>query len=192
MKKYRFFGSFLGMQEKWLNKLSSQGYRLNKVGKLLYEFECCQPNEVQYHVEFIGEKSREKAEDYRSFLEELGYRVFYKNINLSYSIGKGRYRPWAEKGGRIATNSTTYDRELFIIEKKNDGTPFELHTSKDDLIWYYSRLRNPWLCFLAIFGAMGIICKSMVCGVFAALSIVPVLLYQMKIVKLKKEKRLEE
>ena len=192
MKKYRFFGSFLTAQEKWLNKLSSQGYRLIRVGKLLYEFEYCQPNEVQYRVEFIGEKSREKAEDYRIFLEELGYRVFYKNINLSYSIGKVRYRPWADKGGRIATNSTTYDRELFIIEKKNDGTPFEIHTSKDDMIWYYSKLRNPWLCFLAIFGAMGIIFRSIVCGTFAAFSIVPMLLYQMKIVKLKKEKRLEE
>ncbi len=28
MKKYRFFGSFLDTQEKWLNKMSAQGYRL--------------------------------------------------------------------------------------------------------------------------------------------------------------------
>lgn len=68
-------------------------------------------------MEFIGEKSCANAEDYRDFLEDLGYKVFYKNINLSYSIGKVRIRPWAEKGGRIATNSTTYNRELLIIEK---------------------------------------------------------------------------
>lgn len=192
MKKYRFFGSFLEAQEKWLNKLSAQGYRLIRTGKILYEFESCTPNEVQYCVEFIGEKSQKNAEDYRNFLEDLGYKVFYKNINLNYSIGKVRYRPWAEKGGRIATNSTTYNRELLIIEKVNDGKPFEIHTSKDDLILYYSKLRNPWLCFLAVFGALGIVYTSIVSGVFAAISLFPVIIYQSKIIKIKNEKRFEE
>ncbi len=27
----------------------------------------------------------------------MGYKVFYKNINLNYSVGKVRLRPWAEK-----------------------------------------------------------------------------------------------
>lgn len=187
MIKYRFFGSFLDTQEKWLNKMSSQGYRLVRTGKLLYEFESCSPNEVQYCVEFIGEKSRANAEDYRYFLEDLGYKVFYKNINLNYSIGKIRIRPWAEKGGRIATNSTTYNRELLIIEKKNDGKPFEIHTSLGDRIWYYRQLRNPWLFFLVTFGAMGIFLKSIIFGVFASLALFPVVLYQMKIMKMNKE-----
>lgn len=192
MNKYRFFGSFLETQEKWLNKMSAQGYRLVRTGKLLYEFESCAPNEVQYRVEFIGEKSCANAEDYRDFLEDLGYKVFYKNINLSYSIGKVRIRPWAEKGGRIATNSTTYNRELLIIEKENDGKPFEIHTSKDDLVWYYSKLRNPWLCFLVIFGALGVIYRSVTFGVFAAISLIPVVLYQSKIAKIKKESGIKE
>lgn len=192
MNKYRFFGSFLETQEKWLNKMSAQGYRLVRTGKLLYEFESCAPNEVQYRVEFISEKSCANAEDYRDFLEDLGYKVFYKNINLSYSIGKVRIRPWAEKGGRIATNSTTYNRELLIIEKENDGKPFEIHTSKDDLVWYYSKLRNPWLCFLVIFGALGVIYRSVTFGVFAAISLIPVVLYQSKIAKIKKESGIKE
>ena len=192
MKKYRFFGSFLDAQEDWLNKMSAQGYRLIRVGKLLYEFESCTPDEVQYHVEFIGEKSHDKAEDYKRFLEELGYRVFYKNINLGYSIGKLRYRPWAEKGGRIATKSTTYDREVLIVEKSNDGDPFDMHTSKNDIIWYYSKLRNPWLWFFVIFGVMGFIFKSIICGAFALAALIPIILYQSKIGKIKKEKRLEE
>lgn len=192
MKKYRFFGSFLEAQEKWLNKLSAQGYRLIRTDKMLYEFERCTPNEVQYCVEFIGEKSQKNAEDYRNFLEDLGYKVFYKNINLNYSIGKVRYRPWAEKGGRIATNSTTYNRELLIIEKVNDGKPFEIHTSKDDLIWYYSKLRNPWLCFLVVFGALGIVYTSITFGVFAVISLFPVIMYQSKIIKIKNENRFEE
>ena len=47
-----------------------------------------------------------------------------KNINLNYSVGKVRWRPWAEIGGRIATNTTTFNRELLIVEKENDGKPF--------------------------------------------------------------------
>ncbi len=39
MKKYRFFGSLLDTQEKWLNKMASYGFRLVRVNKLLYEFE---------------------------------------------------------------------------------------------------------------------------------------------------------
>lgn len=192
MKKYRFFGSFLDTQEKWLNKMSAQGYRLVRMGKMMYEFESCSPNEVQYRVEFIGEKSHKNAEDYRLFLEDIGYKVFYKNINLNYSIGKVRVRPWAEKGGRIATNSTTYNRELLIIEKENDGKPFELHTSRDDLLWYYRQLRNPWLCFFAVFGALGIILKSVVFGAFALLAVIPLILYQSRIARIKKEMKCKE
>ena len=44
---------------------------------------------------FIGQKSKANAEDYHDFLEEMGYSVFYKNINLNYSVGKVRWRPWA-------------------------------------------------------------------------------------------------
>ena len=63
---------------------------------------------------------------------DMGYKVFFKNINLNYSVGKVRLRPWAEMGGCIATNATTFNRELLIVEKSNDGKPFELHTSYAD------------------------------------------------------------
>lgn len=192
MKKYRFFGGLLKTQEKWLNKMSAKGFRLVRTGKLLYEFESCSPNEFQYRVEFIGQRSHANAEDYRCFLEDMGYKVFYKNINLNYSIGKVNVRPWAEKGGRIATNSTTYNRELLIIEKENDGKPFEIYTSLSDKIWYYCQLRNPWIFSLAVFGAMGIILKSIVLGGLAALALIPIILYQLKITKIKKELKYRE
>ena len=131
-KCYRFFGGLLNTQEKWLNKMSEKGYRLVRTGKLLYEFEKCKPDEVTYCVEFIGEKSKESSIDYANFLEDMGYKVFFKNINLNYSVGKVRWRPWAERGGRIATNTTTFNREILIVEKANDGKSFELHTSYDD------------------------------------------------------------
>lgn len=131
-KYYRFFGGLLTAQEHWLNKMSEKGYRLIRAEKMLYEFEACKPDQVKYCVEFIGQKSKANASDYHEFLEGMGYKVFYKNINLNYSVGKVRLRPWAEKGGRIATNATTFNRELLIVEKDNDGKPFELHTSYED------------------------------------------------------------
>ncbi len=192
MRKYRFFGGFLKAQENWLNKMAESGYRLTRTGKLAYEFEKCTKGAVQYCVEFVGERSRANAEDYRDFLEDLGYRVFIKNINLSLSVGKLRVRPWANRGGRIATNSATYDHELFIVEKDNDGQPFELHTSAADLISYYRRLRSPWLTFMVVFVALGIIYRSAVFGAFGAAACIPFAFYQFKIVKLRRENRFEE
>lgn len=191
-KYYRFFGGLLSTQEKWLNKMSEKGFRLIKTGKMLYEFEECKPEQVRYRVEFIGQKSRDNAEDYRIFLEDMGYRVFYKNINLNFSLLKMRLRPWAEKGGRIATNFTTYNRELLIVEKENDGKPFELHTSYEDRENYYRNLRDPWL-FILIFAAIGAAAyRSVIFGVLALLLLIPVLLYQAQMTKNKHEAKISE
>lgn len=193
MKKYYFFGSFLSAQEKWLNKMALRGYRLVRTEKLMYEFEECEPNEFKYRVEFIGEKSKEHAEDYKVFLEkEMGYRVMFKNINLNYSVGKVRYRPWAEKGGRLAANSTTYNRELLIVEKKNDEKPFELHTSYEDMISYYKILQKPWLTFAIVFGVLGIAMRAVVFGVFAAAALIPFIVYQVVSARLKRDANTKE
>lgn len=191
-KCYRFFGGLLATQEKWLNKMSEKGYRLIRTGKLLYEFEECKPNQVKYCVEFIGEKSKRNSADYKAFLEDMGYTVFYKNINLNYSVGRVRWRPWAEKGGRIATNATTFNRELLIVEKENDGKPFELHTSYEDKASYYSNLRNPWLLLLLLFGLLGVINRSFVAVIIALVSLIPVIVYQVQIMKLKREANTKE
>lgn len=97
-----------------------------------------------------------------------------------------------KKGGRIATNRTTYNREILIIEKKSDGKPFNIHTTGDDLIWYYSKLRNPWICFLAVFGALGIIYRSITFGLFALVSFFPIIAYQLKIAKIRREHKFRE
>ena len=55
-KCYRFFGGLLNAQANWLNQMSQKGYRLVRTGRMLYEFEKCNPDEVTYCVEFIGEK----------------------------------------------------------------------------------------------------------------------------------------
>ena len=186
-KCYHFFGGLLNAQANWLNKMSEKGYRLIRAGKMLYEFEECKPNEVKYCVEFIGEKSKENAKDYSLFLEDMGYKVFFKNINLNYSVGKVRWRPWAEKGGRIATNATTFNRELLIVEKDNDGKPFELHTSYADKEKYYRNLRNPWLFLLLLFALFAIIKHSIVLGIFSLVSAIPSILYQLQIINVRQK-----
>ena len=191
-KCYRFFGGLLTVQKNWLNKMAEKGYRLIRTGKLLYEFEKCKPGQVQYCVEFIGQKSKANAEDYHDFLEEMGYSVFYKNINLNYSVGKVRWRPWAEIGGRIATNTTTFNREILIVEKTNDGKPFELHTSYDDKEKYYRNLRNPWLFLLLMFALFAVTKQSIIFGIFALVSVIPGSIYQIQIMKIRKEAKTQE
>lgn len=191
-KYYRYFSGFLGSQEKWLNKMAANGYRLIRTGKAWYEFEECAPNEYQYCVEFIGGRSKSNAEDYKQFLEDMGYRVFYKNLNLQWSVGKVRGRPWAEPGGRIATNATTLDKELLIVEKFNDGKPLELHTTTEDRIQNMKQMQKPWLFSFLIFLACSLFIKHWLWLVFAAFYLIPTILYQIEICKLQKNAKTNE
>lgn len=198
MKKYRYFGGFLTSQEKWLNKMAQKGYRLVKVGKLLYEFEGCSPAHYQYAVEFVADKSKKDSQEYKEFLEGCGYRVFYKNINLNYSFGKVRFRPWAEGSGKIATNATTYNKELLIVEKQNDGKPFQLHTTVSDKIGYMAKWRNIWFTYFVVFALMAILfvfktpLASIILGSIGVLTLIPVIAYQIQVAKLKKKSETEE
>lgn len=91
---HRFFAGMLGSQTRWLNKMAHNGYRLINTTTASYQFESCEPDEYQYTVEYIGNWSKEHADTYMQILEDCGYRVFYKNINLNYSAGKVVLRPW--------------------------------------------------------------------------------------------------
>ncbi|MBQ3255906.1 MAG: DUF2812 domain-containing protein [Oscillospiraceae bacterium] len=191
-KVYRYFGGFTEKQATWLNRMATEGWRLIRTGKIAYEFESCEPGKVQYAVEFIADKSQKNAEDYKAFLEGCGYKVWYKNANLSYSIGKVRWRPWAEADAQITTSRTTYNKELLIVEKENDGKPFELHTTAADRIVFLKKLRNVWLTYTAMFLFMAILfllqaqIASAVLGGIGLLSLIPVVLYQVQISKMKK------
>lgn len=191
MKKcYRFFGGFIDTQEKWLNKMVSEGYRLVSTGKITYEFEQCKPNEYQYAVEFIAQHGLKSAQNYRSFLEELGYKIFYKNINFNFSFGKVKWRPYGSGTGQISTNPGTYSKELFIIEKRADGKPFELHTTNSDKSNYYKPLRNAWLTITTLFLVLSIwqfitarayTKEVIVFAILGVLCLVPTIKYQKKI-----------
>ena len=197
-KVNRFFGASTEIQAKWLNRMASEGWRLVRTGKASYEFESCDPGKVQYAVEVIADKSQKNAEDYKAFLEGCGYKVWYKNANLSYSVGKVRWRPWAEAGGQITTSWTTYNKELLIVEKENDGKPFELHTTAADRIGFLKKWRNVWLTYTTMFFLMGMLfllqtpIASVVFGCLGLLSLIPVVLYQVQIRKIKKMDDLQE
>ncbi|MCR5767641.1 MAG: DUF2812 domain-containing protein [Lachnospiraceae bacterium] len=195
--KRRYFAGCMERQAKWLNSMSDKGYRLIKTGKLKYEFEECTPGAYRYAVEYVGDKSFEEEQNYKEFLEDLGYKVFYKNINLDWSLYKVSVRPWADKGGKISTNSTTYNKELLIVEKENDGKPFELHTDKEDLSEYYRRLSYPWYFAVFFMLAMLILAWPYVVpvalfGAFAVICAIPIIIAAVKIKKIKKESEVEE
>ncbi len=193
MKKcYRFFGGLLNAQEKWLNKMADKGYRLIRTSELLYEFEQCGSKRVRYCVEFIGQKSKSSVREYHNFLEDMGYRVFYKNINLNYSVGKIRWRPWAEKCGQIAANGTTFNRELLIVEREDDGKPFSLHTTYEDKQNYYKSVRKPYLFLFAFSAILGIVMQAWAWGIFAAAFLVPAIFYQIEVMQLKRQARTKE
>lgn len=195
--KTRYFAGFMKSQAKWLNSMADKGWRLVKTGKLQYEFEDCAPGRYRYTVEYVGDRSFEEEQDYKAFLEEMGYRVFYKNINLDYSLYKVTWRPWADKGGRISTTQNTYNRELLIVEKENDGRPFELHTEKEDLAEYYRRISYPW--YFAVFIALVLVIVEwpfMPCvigfGIMALLFALPIIIAEKRIRDIKKERSTEE
>ncbi|MCR5823122.1 MAG: DUF2812 domain-containing protein [Lachnospiraceae bacterium] len=178
--KIRFFAGFIESQTKWLNSMSAKGYRLVKTGKMRYVFEECEAGKYAYAVEYVGDKSFKEEENYKEFLEDMGYTVFYKNMNLDFSPFKITFRPWAEKGGKISSNTkrSTYNKELLIVEKERDGKPFELHTDNEDLANYYDRLSVPWVygCFLFLLWGilawpfMPVVCVAgagaLLCGTF--------------------------
>lgn len=191
-KRYRYFWSLTGVQAKWLNKMADKGFRLVRTEKLLYEFEPCEPGQYRYCVEFVGHKSRAEADQYAHFLEDCGYQVFFKNVNLNWNVGKVEVRPWAGKGGRLASNATTYNRELLIVEKKNDGRPFELHTTYEDKTQYYKDCRRPALFLFVMMAVLAVWQRSLAAVIFAVLALAMLLWYQIALARLKKQSELEE
>ncbi len=97
-----------------------------------------------------------------SIFEDMGYKVFFKNINLNYSIGKVRYRPWAEKADELPTTTRHLIKELLIVEKEKRRKPFDLHTSFEDEIQYYESLRKPYIIYFFLFSSDRRINKSSV------------------------------
>lgn len=92
----------------------------------------------------------------------------------------------------MTTSQTTYNRELLIVEKENDGKPFELHTSWEDRVEYYRSIRNPWLTLFVMLALFAVFYGSWQFCLWALLIAVPVLFYQYQMIQAKKESELRE
>lgn len=188
----RWFGWSPKAHVKWLNKMADRGLRLTGTTIAGYVFEDCPPGRYEYAVEFVGHLPRDRADEYARFLEGLGYRTFFKNLNLNWNVGKVEARPWARKGARLSRNATTYDRELLIVEKERDGRPFELRTTAEDKLRYAKRLLMPWVWFFAAFAACALLLRSWPFAIPAGLALVVIVIDLVKIARLKKEGRIHE
>lgn len=161
MKKiFRIFLNPMGSQEKWLNQMAEKGYRLVNVGRFFYTFENCEPNEYQYSIDYVGNKNYKELKEYEQFLEEIGIKYYEKPINIGqFSWGKARLRPFANQGGRIATSKGMINRELLILEKKNNRKPFEIYSNIVDKIYRLKEIRKPLIfgeIIILFFAIMGI------------------------------------
>lgn len=179
---YRYYFSFLEPQERFLNRMAAQGWHLVRAGKLEYEFEPCAPGEYEYRVEFVGALSWTQNQDYADFLRGLGYDVFWKNINLNWSVGKVQWRPYGKGLGQVATSPGAINRELLLVGKKRDGKRFQLHTTWADKARQAAEYRNAWLTLaglLAVLAAWKLAAReplpAAVTGALAALVLIQVL-----------------
>lgn len=188
---HRFFAGLLLSQEKWLNKVASGGYRLISTDKTTYSFEES-ADDWEYRVEYVGHMPRGEADGYAEFLRELGYEVFFKNINLNYSVGKVYVNPFNKKGGRIVSDATTLNREIMIVGKIKDGKPFQLRTSVEDKIKYSLALSYPWFGFTVVFAVCAVLLKSIPFAIMAAVFLIPSVFALVNLIRLKKESRLHE
>lgn len=208
-KEYRYFLGFLDKQQNYLNRMSHKGFRLIYIGKLSYEFDPCKPDEFQYCIEFIAQKSSKERDRYCLFLEDMGYKIFFKNINLNSSFGKIRWRPYAKGMGQLVTDPGSFNKELMIVEKKNDGKPFELHNTLSDKLNYYKSLRNiyvylfAFICMISILSCFRVITiqsifdisQPIITTIFIFIDLfllIPVIVYQRQIHRYQKEAVIQE
>ena len=152
-------------------------------------------------MEFVADKSYKSEKDYKSFLEDMGYKVLFKNANLNWSIGKVKWRLYGTGMGQISTNPGSYNKELLIVEKKNDGKPFDLYTSNKDKAVYYKKLRNVWLSLFVLLlllsvwqgiVAAGLSASVIVFGIVTAACFVPTHCYQKRVTVYSKQGNVDE
>ncbi len=123
-------------------------------------------NEYQYVIDYVGgNKSYKELKEYQQFLEEIGIKYYEKPINIGQFSwgGKARFRPFTNSGGRIATSKGMINKELLILEKKNDGKTFEIYSNIEDKIYRLKEIRKPLIygeIFILFFGMMTVFIKK--------------------------------
>ncbi|WP_346934885.1 DUF2812 domain-containing protein [Clostridium sp.] len=155
IKKFRVFLDPIEGQERWLNNIAKQGYKLESVSHrgCLYEFSKQKDIHYIYTVELVSNHSNEYIDNYIKELNDFGIKCFIKGSNIGqYSFGKVKLRPFIkERKSRVAT-SKNINRELLILEKRkeNDEDKFEIYTDEEDINRYYSNMVSLFSYFTLI------------------------------------------
>ena len=145
-KKFKVFLSPIEGQERWLNNKAQEGLKLINTGRFFYTFHNCKPNEYQYAVDYVGNKGFTELKEYQKFLDEIGINFYEKPLNIGqFSWGKMKLRPYANTKGKIATSKGMINKELLILEKRNDGKEFEIYSNMEDRIYRLREIRKPLL-----------------------------------------------
>lgn len=115
---HKMFSSFEA-EEKWLNELAEQGWRLieynsNELTEASYTFEVdLNAKNMRYKIDFRPIKSKEEFEDYKALFEESGWTSLAKN-HRSY-----KYIFIAEEGREIYSDNSSYIERLQNLRKVN-------------------------------------------------------------------------
>lgn len=155
IRKFKFFFRPISDLTKWLNQMSDKGYRLIRTGSIFYYFKKCEKTKYIYAVDFVANKSYSELKEYEDFLSESNIRYMEKPASIG-KISKGniRWRPYADKGARMATSNAMIKRELLILEKENDGKEFEINTNRTDKINALRIMRKPTIMMLLLIGLL--------------------------------------
>lgn len=155
IRKFKFFfRPILGLT-KWLNEMSDKGYRLIKLGNIFYYFEECEKGKFKYSIDYVANMSYSSLKDYEGFLKESNIRYMEKAGSIGkVSLANVRYRPYADRGAKIATTSGMIKREFLVLEKENDGKPFEIYTNLEDKMEALKTMRKPIISMIVFVGLM--------------------------------------
>lgn len=89
-------------EEKWLNEMAKEGWRLDKYFFVRYDFVSCEPGEYEYKIQLLDEVANSvKNRDYLDFLRDMGISVVSKWFRWIY------------------------------LEKKADGEPFDIFSDRN-------------------------------------------------------------
>lgn len=163
IRKFKFFLNPMTGLTKWLNEMSDKGYKLSKVGNICYCFEESEKGKYRYAVDFVANKSYSALKDYEEFLEESNIRYIERAGNIGkVSLGNLRYRPFADSGAKIATSNGMINKEFLILEKENDGRPFEIYTNVEDKINAMKIMRKPTIAMIIFIGLMMLVSSGVI------------------------------
>lgn len=145
---FKYFFDAIDGQQKWLNEMADQGYRLTRVSNFTFHFEVCEPQQYQYHVELVTERSYPALIRRQELWMEQGLRSFSKNISLNLSAGKAKKSSWSKAASGSVGDPANY--ELLILESKKEDFGGASITEDGDILRKYRDIRAVYIFLLLL------------------------------------------